>query len=48
MKNGIGLIVALVLASSTLSGCAPLIIGAAGVVIADEALERKRGGDGLF
>ena len=33
---------------TALSGCATLAIGAAGVVIADEVAEEKRGDDGLF
>ena len=31
-----------------LSGCAPLLIGGAGAVVADEAIEQEQGGDGLF
>ena len=30
------------------SACAPLLIGGAGAVVADEAIEQDRGGDGLF
>jgi hypothetical protein len=30
------------------SGCAPLVIGAGGAVIADQVVEDKKGGDGLF
>lgn len=41
-----GLILAL--ATTALSGCAPLIVGAGGAVIADEIVEDERGGDGLF
>ena len=32
----------------TLAGCAPLIIGGAGAVVADEVVEQDKGGDGLF
>lgn len=32
----------------SLSGCAPLIIGGAGAVVADEVVEQDKGGDGLF
>jgi len=34
----------------SLSGCAaiPFAVGAAGVVVADEAMERQNGDDGLF
>ena len=39
-------ILALVMAA--LSGCAPLIIGGAGAIVADEALEQNQGGDGVF
>ena len=31
-----------------LSGCAPLLIGGAGAIVADEAIEQEQGGDGLF
>ena len=30
------------------SGCAPLLIGSGAAVVADEAIEQDRGGDGLF
>ena len=30
------------------SGCAPLLIGGAGAVVADKAVEKEKGGDGLF
>jgi hypothetical protein len=30
------------------SGCAPLLIGGAGAVVADEVIEQDQGGDGLF
>ena len=30
------------------SGCAPLLIGGGAAVVADEAIEQDRGGDGLF
>jgi hypothetical protein len=32
----------------TTAGCAPLLIGGAGVVVADEVIEQDQGGDGLF
>jgi hypothetical protein len=32
----------------TASGCAPLIIGGATAVVADEIVEQEKGGDGLF
>lgn len=41
-----GLLLALCL--TALSGCAPVIIGAGGAVIADKVVEDQRGGDGLF
>jgi hypothetical protein len=47
MRN-IGLALTLTLAVATLSGCAPVIIGAGGAVIADKVVEQERGGDGLF
>ncbi|MFM2391388.1 MAG: hypothetical protein RLZZ437_2943 [Pseudomonadota bacterium] len=31
-----------------LAGCAPLLIGGAGAIVADEAAEQDQGGDGLF
>jgi hypothetical protein len=31
-----------------LSGCAPLIIGGGGAIIADQVVEDQNGGDGLF
>lgn len=37
----------MVLAALVLAGCTPLIVGGA-VVLADEAVEQKKGGDGLF
>jgi hypothetical protein len=32
----------------TLAGCAPLVVGGAVAVVADEAVEQEKGGDGLF
>lgn len=34
--------------AAVLSGCAPLIIGGGGAVIADQVAEDQNGGDGLF
>lgn len=48
MTKKLWLVLALVTAGVTVSGCSPLLVGAAGVVIVDEALERDQGGDGLF
>ena len=31
-----------------LGGCAPLVVGGAVAVVADEAIEQEKGGDGLF
>jgi hypothetical protein len=31
-----------------LAGCAPLVVGGAVAVVADEAIEQDQGGDGLF
>ena len=42
------LAVFLVVAMPWLAGCAPVVIGAAGAVVADEILEQEQGGDGLF
>ena len=30
------------------SGCAPLLIGGGAAVVADQAIEKDKGGDGLF
>ncbi|MFV2052026.1 hypothetical protein [Aliiroseovarius sp. YM-037] len=43
-----GLILAMATTTAMLAGCAPLIVGAGGAVIADEIAEDERGGDGLF
>lgn len=45
-KTGLaGLLLVVVLTST---GCAPLIVGGAVAVVADEAIEQEKGGDGLF
>lgn len=31
-----------------MAGCAPLVLGGAVAVVADEAIEQDQGGDGLF
>ncbi len=36
------------LAAATLPGCAPLLVGAGGALIADKAVENHQGDDGLF
>ncbi|WP_176473836.1 hypothetical protein [Actibacterium ureilyticum] len=41
-------LIAIITAPTLLSACAPVVIGAAGAVAADEAIEQKKGGDGLF
>lgn len=33
---------------ATLTACAPLVVGGAAAVVADEAIEQDKGGDGLF
>lgn len=48
MHKKLWLALTLVLMGTTVSGCAALVIGAAGAVVADEAVEQKNGGDGLF
>lgn len=45
-KTGLMLLAALLVL--TTAGCAPLIIGGAGAVVADEVVEQDQGGDGLF
>ncbi|WRH62103.1 MAG: hypothetical protein RSE12_17285 [Fuscovulum sp.] len=39
---------AALLTLATLSACAPLIVGGAGAIVVDEAIEQDQGGDGLF
>jgi hypothetical protein len=43
-----GLTLALLMAVLSAAGCAPLLIGGAGAIVADEAVEQDKGGDGLF
>lgn len=45
-KHGTGL--GLLLALLALAGCAPLVVGGAVAVVADEVIEQEQGGDGLF
>jgi hypothetical protein len=45
-KTGLTLMV--LMAGFLASGCAPLLIGGAGAVVADEVVEQDKGGDGLF
>jgi hypothetical protein len=45
-KTGLLLVLLGTVLSAT--GCAPLLIGGAGVVVADEVIEQDQGGDGLF
>jgi len=45
-KSGLALV--LLMAALTASGCAPLVVGGAVAVVADEAIEQDQGGDGLF
>lgn len=46
--NRIWILAGLALAAALMSGCGPLVVGAGGAVIADQAVEDERGGDGLF
>jgi hypothetical protein len=39
---------ALLAVTLALSACAPLLVGGAVAVVADEAVEQEKGGDGLF
>ena len=39
---------ALLVAAFSLTGCAPVVIGAGGAVLADKVAEDQNGGDGLF
>ncbi len=48
MQSKLGLILAIAATWAVLSGCAPLVIGAGGAVLADKLVEQERGGEGLF
>jgi len=41
-------LVSFLVATLTVGACAPLVIGGAVAVVADEAIEQDKGGDGLF
>lgn len=43
-----GIMLVLLGAVLSAAGCAPLLIGGAGAVVADEVVEQDKGGDGLF
>jgi hypothetical protein len=43
-----GFAVLMTLLALATAGCAPLLIGGAGAVVADEVIEQDQGGDGLF
>ena len=45
-KSGLALVV--LMAGLLASGCAPLLVGGAAAVVADEVVEQDKGGDGLF
>ena len=45
-KTACGMILAL--AALAISACAPLVVGGAVAVVADEVIEQENGGDGLF
>lgn len=47
MRQGI-VVISVILLATMVSGCAPLVVGAGGAVIADAAVEDQKGGDGLF
>ena len=47
MRKTVWFVLALITVAA-LSGCAPLLFGGAGAVVADEAIEQDQGGDGLF
>ena len=48
MMRKTGMTVLLLMAVLSAAGCAPLLIGGAGAVVADEVIEQDQGGDGLF
>jgi hypothetical protein len=43
-----GAAVLAILLALTVAGCAPLVVGGAAAVVADEVVEQDKGGDGLF
>lgn len=43
-----GLVGLAMLLAMAVSGCAPLLVGGAAAVVADEVVEQDKGGDGLF
>ena len=43
-----GLMLMAALLFLTLTACAPLVVGGAAAVVADEVVEQDKGGDGLF
>ena len=43
-----GLAVLAAVLALAVTGCAPLVVGGAVAVVADEAIEQDQGGDGLF
>ena len=48
MKKTVWMLLATLAGLTAISGCAPLVIGGAAAVVADEAIEQDKGGDGLF
>ena len=48
MQNNFWRALALVVTCTAVSGCTPLVVGAAGAVVVDEVMEQEQGGDGLF
>lgn len=48
MMRKTGLVALVTVLGLTFAGCAPLLIGGAGAVVADEVIEQDQGGDGLF
>ncbi len=48
MQNKLWRVLVLIMACTAVSGCTPLLVGAAGAVIVDEVMEQEQGGDGLF
>ncbi len=45
-KTGLAILASILVL--TTAACAPLLIGGAAAVVADEAIEQDQGGDGLF
>lgn len=48
MTLRISLVCLMLAATSSVSGCVPVVVGGAGAIAADTIAEDRHGGDGLF